>query len=106
MLYAREPFALIKVFAIMDATAGRLVVKAWIGRYVRRERLRRRLCGEYGIGDLSRMAMHRLANPVALCDGWGVFFVAADGQIRIRMAVKILVGVWQGYPAPRGHAGV
>ena len=50
MLYAREPFALIKVFAIMDATAGRLAVKAWIGRYVRRERLRR-LCGEYGIGD-------------------------------------------------------
>jgi hypothetical protein len=35
------------------------------------------------VGDRSRMAVHRLANLVALCDGQGVFFVAASGQIRL-----------------------
>lgn len=29
------------------------------------------------------MAVRRLANPVTLCDGHGVFFVAASGQIRM-----------------------
>jgi hypothetical protein len=28
----------------------------------------------------------RLANPVTLCDGHGIFFVAASGQIQIQMA--------------------
>ena len=27
--------------------------------------------------------MRRLANPVTLCDGHGVFFVAASGQIQM-----------------------
>jgi hypothetical protein len=34
-------------------------------------------------GVRSRMAVRRLANPVALSDGQGVFFVAASGQIRL-----------------------
>ncbi len=29
------------------------------------------------------MAVRRLANPVTLCDGHGVVFVAASGQIRM-----------------------
>ena len=29
------------------------------------------------------VAVRRLANPVTLCDGHGVFFVAASGQIRM-----------------------
>jgi hypothetical protein len=32
-------------------------------------------------------AVHRLANLLTICDGNGVFFVAASGQIRMRMAV-------------------
>jgi hypothetical protein len=38
------------------------------------------------IGARSRVATRRLANSVTLCDDHDVFFLAASGQIRIRMA--------------------
>jgi hypothetical protein len=34
-------------------------------------------------GVRGSVAVRRLANPVTLCDGHGVFFVAASGQIRM-----------------------
>jgi len=48
------------------------------------------------------VAVCRLTNQVTLCDGHEVFFVAACGQIRIRMAAKQKTsaahGFWQLYP--------
>ena len=38
---------------------------------------------EHVFGVRGSVAVRRLANPVTLCDGHGVFFVAASGQIRM-----------------------
>ena len=41
----------------------------------------------YVISVRGSVAVHRLANLVTLCDGHGVFFVAASGQIRMAPTV-------------------
>ena len=39
-------------------------------------------------GVRGSVAVRRLANPVTVCDGHGVFFVAASGQIRMAASPK------------------
>jgi hypothetical protein len=39
-------------------------------------------------GVQGSVAARRLANPVTFCDGHGVFFVAASGQIRMAADTK------------------
>jgi hypothetical protein len=38
---------------------------------------------QHTFGVQGSVAVRRLANPVTLCDGYGVFFVAASGQVRM-----------------------
>jgi hypothetical protein len=43
------------------------------------------------------VAVRRLANPVTLCDGHGVFFVAASGQIRMAANSGDGLHAWECY---------
>ena len=54
---------------------------ARIGRSVLIARCEFSFNRQRGIGVRGSVAVHRLANPVTLCDGHEVFFVAASGQI-------------------------
>ena len=50
------------------------------------------------------VAARRLANPVTLCDGHGVFFVAASGQIRMAAdSARRTGGLWPGGRLRRGQ---
>jgi len=41
------------------------------------------------------VAVRRLANPVALCDGHSVFFMAASGQIRMAADIQVALEAHQ-----------